>query len=52
VQVVGTCSGTGVDTDKNLVVRVCYDHPLIIGIPYLMPGPIEMCSSTAIRVAQ
>ena len=30
-------------------VRICYDHPLLIGLPF-RNGPIRMCSSTTMRV--
>jgi Flp pilus assembly protein TadG len=45
-----SCSGSGIDMDKQLSVRVCYEHPLIIGIPFFMRGPIDMCSQTTIRM--
>lgn len=41
----------GVDYD-HVSVRVCYDHPVIIGIPVLLPGPVRMCSTTVMRIAQ
>jgi hypothetical protein len=41
----------GVDYD-HVSVRVCYDHPVIIGIPVLLPGPIRMCSTTVMRNAE
>lgn len=46
-----TYTGSAVQ-NKNLSVRVCYDHPMIIGIPWFMEGPIPMCSTTTIRVAK
>lgn len=37
--------------DARVSIRVCYDHPVIIGIPVILPGPIRMCSTTIMRVA-
>ena len=31
-------------------VRVCYDHPLLIGLPNVIPNPIRMCSAATMRV--
>ena len=31
-------------------VRVCYDHPLLIGLPHVLPNPIRMCSAATMRV--
>jgi hypothetical protein len=31
-------------------VRVCYDHPFIIGIPGILDDTLAMCSSTTMRV--
>jgi hypothetical protein len=47
-----TTSGTPPASDAMVSVRVCYDHPLIIGIPMLFEGPLRMCSTTVMRVAQ
>jgi Flp pilus assembly protein TadG len=41
----------GVEYD-HVSVRVCYDHPVIIGVPLLLPGPIRMCSTTVMRMAE
>jgi hypothetical protein len=38
-------------TDKWLNVRVCYNHTMIIGVPGVGNGPINMCSQTKIRIA-
>jgi hypothetical protein len=32
-------------------VRVCYDHPLIAGIPFYPLGPLNMCAQTTMRLA-
>jgi hypothetical protein len=32
-------------------VEVCYDHPMIIGIPLFLDGTIRICSKTTMRVA-
>jgi Flp pilus assembly protein TadG len=54
------CGGAGVCIDHfNLSnptsapairVTVCYDHPLIVGIPGILDGDLAMCSSTTMRV--
>ena len=31
-------------------VRVCYDHPLLIGLPGVIPNPLRMCSAATMRV--
>jgi Flp pilus assembly protein TadG len=54
-QQLGICKitdGTPPDSDAFVSVRVCYDHPMIIGIPLVLPGPIRMCSTTVMRVAE
>jgi len=38
------------DPDARVSVRVCYDHPMIIGIPFFYPGPVRMCSTTIMRI--
>ncbi len=35
---------------RSVRVEVCYDHPLIIGIPVVLSGPLKMCSKTTMRV--
>ncbi len=35
---------------RSVRVEVCYDHPLIIGIPLVLSGPLKMCSKTTMRV--
>ncbi len=58
----GTCSGddagvcitpfgTPPNSNASVTVKVCYDHPVIIGIPILLPGPVKMCSTTVMRLA-
>jgi Flp pilus assembly protein TadG len=55
---VGICvlgvSGAGAQADVSghdaVSVRVCYDHPLIIGFPFMEDSPIRMCSKTVMRV--
>jgi Flp pilus assembly protein TadG len=46
----GTVSGSN-PVDNWIQVRVCYNHDMIVGIPWVMDGPILMCSQTKIRVA-
>jgi Flp pilus assembly protein TadG len=31
-------------------VKVCYDHPLLVGLPNVIPNPIRMCSAATMRV--
>ncbi len=31
---------------SSIRVTVCYDHPLILGIPLITPDPFRMCSSS------
>jgi hypothetical protein len=31
-------------------VRVCYDHPLLIGLPGVLPSQLRMCSASTMRV--
>lgn len=37
--------------DKWVKVEVCYNHPFIVGIPWVMEGPLKMCSQTKMRIA-
>ena len=47
----GVCISRGTDPSPSSVeVRVCYDHPLIIGIPGVLDGSLRMCSTSIIRV--
>ena len=46
----GTCSSS--ITNKWLEVTVCYDHPLIVGIPWLTGNELNICSQTKMRIAQ
>jgi Flp pilus assembly protein TadG len=48
----GVCITTGtVSATENWVnVKVCYDHPLIVGVPWMDLDSILMCSFTKIRV--
>jgi Flp pilus assembly protein TadG len=32
-------------------VKVCYNHPLIIGLPGVLPNPMQICSATTMRIA-
>jgi Flp pilus assembly protein TadG len=55
---VGVCvlgvSGAGAQPDVSgedaVSVRVCYDHPLIVGFPFMADSPIHMCSKTTMRI--
>jgi len=51
VGVTGTSTCTGSPKDKWLKVKVCYQHPTITGVPSIL-DPMEMCSSTTIRIAK
>jgi hypothetical protein len=48
--------GTGVCDptieDKWVNVKVCYDHPLIVGLPWLDLESLDICSETKMRIAQ
>jgi Flp pilus assembly protein TadG len=54
----GTCithyvtaaSGSPATTTNAVKVKVCYDHPLLVGLPNVIPNPIRMCSSATMRV--
>jgi Flp pilus assembly protein TadG len=48
----GICFSTGVKATGNewIQVRVCYNHSMIIGVPGVGDGPINMCSQTRIRL--
>jgi Flp pilus assembly protein TadG len=51
----GVCIDRGeddADLADSIMVRVCYDHPLIIGIPGLLDDTLEMCSATTIRIKE
>ncbi len=37
--------------DKWVTVEVCYDHPTITGVAWIL-DPLHMCSSTTIRLAK
>jgi len=50
----GICFTSGVKTlgvDEWVEVKVCYNHTMIVGVPGVGDGPINMCSSTRIRLA-
>jgi Flp pilus assembly protein TadG len=55
---VGICvlgvSGAGAQPDVGghdaVSVRVCYDHPLVVGLPFMSDSPIHMCSKTTMRI--
>jgi hypothetical protein len=47
----GVCISRDSDPSPSSVeVQVCYDHPLIIGIPGLLDGSLRMCSTSIMRV--
>jgi hypothetical protein len=31
---------------QSIRVQVCYDHSLILHVPFVMPDPLRMCSTT------
>jgi len=44
-------SGVNCTAGTNAVkVRICYDHPLLVGLPGILPNPIRMCSVSTMRV--
>jgi hypothetical protein len=50
----GICITHGIkeaDVDEWVQVKVCYEHSMIVGVPGIGDGPINMCSQTRIRLA-
>ena len=43
-------SGSPAKTTNAIQVRVCYDHPLLIGLPGVLPSQLRMCSKSTMRV--
>lgn len=46
-----------ITVDRNTVpdhasirVKVCYDHPLMLGLPLVTPDPLRMCSASTMPV--
>jgi Flp pilus assembly protein TadG len=52
--VAGTCiqhfNDASSSSTNAVRVRVCYDHPLLIGLPGVIPYPLRLCSSATMRV--
>ena len=51
----GTCIqhpaiGPSGSTTNAVRVRVCYDHPLLVGLPGVLPSQLRMCSQATMRV--
>jgi hypothetical protein len=49
---VGVCilkTGTPPADNALVKVKVCYDHPLIIGVPLVFDDSVKMCSTTVMR---
>ncbi len=47
----GLCITRGsVPGPSSVKAQVCYSHPLIVGIPAVLPNPWLLCSSTTMRV--
>lgn len=38
--------------DSSVTVEVCYDHPLIMGVPMIVPNPLRMCATTTMPTVQ
>lgn len=38
--------------DSSIEVKVCYDHSLIMGVPVIIPDPLQMCSTTSMPTVQ
>jgi len=38
--------------DSSIEVEVCYDHSLIMGVPMIIPDPLQMCSTTTMPTVQ
>jgi Flp pilus assembly protein TadG len=48
----GLCTGTAGTPNNCVKVKVCYDHPMIVGIPiFTSANSIHMCSQTTMRLA-
>ena len=47
----GMCITRGsVPGPSSVKMEVCYNHPLIVGLPAVLPNPMLLCSSTTMRV--
>jgi len=50
----GTCithfNDASSSSTNAVKVRVCYDHPLLVGLPGVIPNPLRMCSAATMRV--
>jgi Flp pilus assembly protein TadG len=38
--------------DSSIDVKVCYNHSLIMGVPMIIPDPLQMCSTTSMPTVQ
>ena len=36
--------------DSAISVQTCYDHHLLFGIPFVLPNPMRVCSTTTMRM--
>ena len=43
---------TAADGSTSIDVEVCYDHALIMGVPFVIPDPLSMCSSTTMPTVE
>jgi len=40
------------DGSTSIDVQVCYDHVLIMGVPMIVPDPLQICSSTTMPTVE
>ncbi|MGH7621555.1 MAG: TadE/TadG family type IV pilus assembly protein [Gemmatimonadaceae bacterium] len=45
-----TINRTPVPGDNAISVKTCYDHHLLLGIPFVLPSPMRVCSTTTMRM--
>jgi hypothetical protein len=49
----GICITNGGSTGNTWVdVKVCYDHPMVIGLPWITGDTMMICSETKMRIAE
>ncbi len=45
-----TINRAAVPGDSAISVQTCYDHHLLFGIPFVLPNPMRVCSTTTMRM--
>jgi len=43
---------TAADGSTSIDVEICYNHALIMGVPFVIPDPLQMCSSTTMPTVE